>query len=548
MEFALSLEEIRINIARFLGNRDLLACALVSRAWYSSSSIFLYYDVHLDDSHRYQGVHLRKSHIKRNIRRQQLQQIGHLVRRLVLDNLIFWKLDDFCTCSRLWSLSINEIYLDPGQNHTLANYLARHPSLRSLRIANLINSPIGSVELLLAILTCPGLTTLHLEYASFPQDSSTWDLFGSFCSQLRSLTLVQVSLPKTFAWPNDATFPKLEQLKIDYHTDYNHCLAIGLPKRCPNLRIFQLLSNVESTADDLINEVIPACPRLEILQFLSPYWRRNQRCWLVDSLLRHTGGTIRWIDLPLQSDETCYPEGIEFLDYLERQSVFEKLEAIQLENRPWIPSSVVQAILCSCPNLRAIHANSIATADIENGTPWVCLGLEFFKISITYEDPICDDDTGSFHSRSDLSSRNTIRHVGSNTGIGKCHLFGPMLAAYEQLARLRHLRFLDTSRHSVIFSMRMELKNYLCFRVEYGLELLEPLKRLEYIVFEDTFIRTRYSDVEFMVRAWPNLNYFFNHTFNRNDEQKIEQLLRRHDVARDYPFLGIFDFLYRPKY
>lgn len=61
---------------------------------------------------------------------------------------------------------------------------------------------------------------------------------------------------------------------------------------------------------------------------------------------------------------------------------FETLEQVSFEENDKVSSTMVQAILASCPRLTCLKALQMRPSDVIKGKPWVCSRLRTLRIEI----------------------------------------------------------------------------------------------------------------------------------------------------------------------
>ncbi|KAG0198379.1 hypothetical protein BGX28_008196 [Mortierella sp. GBA30] len=163
-----------------------------------------------------------------------------------------------------------------------------------------------------------------------------------------------------------------------------------------------------------------------------------------------------------------------------------------------LTSTMVQEILCSCPNLKSITAVELHYMDIAAfPQPWVCKGLQIFNIGITLIGAVSSGRVVLPHSRYEQE----VLDEDVNAILSRAHR-----AIYGQIAQLVDLRNLRICNKHV---EKLGQKNLLRPSLEFGLGALATLKQLEYFDCGEALVYVRLQEsvqiVEWMVEHWASL-------------------------------------------
>ncbi|KAF9585661.1 hypothetical protein BGW38_001318 [Lunasporangiospora selenospora] len=508
MEEALAIAEIRSMIGSFVNVQDLYSCILVSKAWHESFMPWLYRTIKLNN--RTQGF-------INNIRNR-----GHLIRTFdyMMAQLSKDDIDCLSSCTQIQTLLIMEDPIGGFRIDPLALALIRRSAstLREIRRLYLDGRRKLSIVIIGAMLNCPRLSMLKLQFLTLPPDLAALNSIKLLFSRLKVLSLHCVMFPEKFSWPENISLLFLQQLRI-IGSRGTGTYAIQMACHSPNLKVLEIESEIQLPIHCVIDQVLPSCRQLEVLRIYHFNWDTAGRYELVDAVLSRQSGQngnnspppFKWVDFPNGGNEQYNNEAKMYFNYIERKGVFAMLGAIDFRFCTWITSLNVQKLLCSCVNLRAIQVEEIYAHDVEHSPPWVCHQLEYFIMWIHFAEQGTGDTAA----------------VDSTTVSQD-----PTHAIFNRLAQFRRLRVLDTSHRWGSWKYRPADEIGMCYRLGRGLELLEPLTRIHYIGFLDLLPAPREEDIMFMFKIWPNLCSIRGqiHVEKEEDRERVNRLTKRFGI------------------
>ncbi|KAF9163896.1 hypothetical protein BGX21_008623 [Mortierella sp. AD011] len=202
---------------------------------------------------------------------------------------------------------------------------------------------------------------------------------------------------------------------------------------------------------------------------------------------------------------------------------FATLVHLNVGTRSSMTSTMVQAIMSSCPELISLTAPALNVQDIlgpierhidaDTGVGiveaihaygWVCLNLCSFEVRI------CGLNE---------SSVNSQRLV------------------LQQLARLENLSVLNISSTDKKGNWNSD---GLDLRLDAGMDILAKLRRLEKIAFIGVRQQMSEHDVKWMLQAWPRLKFIYGRThFEKSRRHRHQAILKEHHIGLGS--LSIFD-------
>ncbi|KAF9577836.1 hypothetical protein BGW38_006701 [Lunasporangiospora selenospora] len=446
MEKALTLPEIKSNIGRFLCIKDLVTCTLISKTWYESMLPWLW---------RFFQVPKDERQIEYFTLHKLMLRNGPLIRNLLVTRVPRF-IDIFTNCNQLESLECRGRLFDDCDFNLSVLYLVQKCRASLTRFIQGYGIRL-STETLIHALDCPKLDWVEIRAIDLVGDA-LWDSVTRLCMRVHRLSINYIHLPEncTIPWTAGTVFPNLEHLTA---LGTQQVLALEVASRSPNLKYLHI--NVAKSGVGHLVETLPFYPKLQVLVLDEcRQIRSKDMVELLDALPPMK--SIQY-DCALTTLHPLFPTY-----YASLQRHFDTIQEITLSHQWRLVSPL--AILCSCPNLRALTGGLIDCRAVLCGSPWVCTGLRLFRVSL------------------DLR----IMAIGITFVI---RIF------CSQLAHLQQLQVLDLSVSSPYRSTHMTGS---WLRLGNGLEHLKSLKMLQQCSLVNWTLNLEAEDIEWIRTHWPN--------------------------------------------
>ncbi|KAF9583610.1 hypothetical protein BGW38_009048 [Lunasporangiospora selenospora] len=344
-----------------------------------------------------------------------------------------------------------------GYNAVSQEYSAGliHHSQSSLRMIQVNCSGDEGSVVLKAALGCPMLQ--HLDCSNITiQESDLMESFIRAYTGLTTLCLRSVSfVGETHLMFKGQKFSNLEQIKMDsVEGPY-----LDFLRACPNLKALSILEVDPVSVETFLEVITVHCRKLCVLRY-------NDCGFDNDSDYEKVVMTLP----PMKQLQGPFENMSEFISRPVYSRHYESLQAIRLEDFLLDDGKSSQVIFNLCPNLRSCIGVHLIAEKIELGSPWVCQRLEHLEAHI-----IVDPEKTQLHS-----------------------------VVCRQLSQLKELRILGTDLTWLSFGTRCQEGSHPP-RLGNGLELLASLSKLEYLYVGLLSEGWHAEEVEWMARAWPNL-------------------------------------------
>ncbi|KAF9336324.1 hypothetical protein BG006_009062 [Podila minutissima] len=354
MAFALDIPELREQVSAHLNMKDMFACSLISRLWYTSFNADIWRTVAVASTY------------KKNSPVSALIKNAHHVREFRLSGMV--SMDHFSPgCTKLRVLTIDgDMIANADKNNSKA--LETIVTDISTRIAEIIEQnrflqhfqyydqrlkPTGSIWKALA--GCPVISSLQICRSTVrPEDMPTfWDA----CSKLETLHIHDCSFSDYENSSNKPTvqFRKLQTVWMINVKDWSPLHQLHLIGQAPELRSWHL----DVARDDIEDEdMAVALDNMPLAVSLVAHWTRF--------------GPLAFRSL--QAHRHCIT-----------------IKTLDLYRCAYVTSHMVQTLLSTCPLLESFAADLILGSDIVDGEPWVCLNLTSLLVHLSLNGTIPEE-------------------------------------------------------------------------------------------------------------------------------------------------------------
>ncbi|KAF9907568.1 hypothetical protein EC991_010780 [Linnemannia zychae] len=493
MDKALSLPEILTCIGSMLGDRNIISCMQVCKAWTVEFEPFLWrsftfkkYDPILDEEPP---------------RLDQLLKNARHIRRLVIEYMDPTAQDFFMQCKQLEEVRFEVQLVDEDDTinkvrKRFSEMIVDHGRLRKI----VIDGPPWPMDgqVLESMERCPKLIVLETEAIDISTAMS--QLYLRVCANKLKRLSTKVDNFHIPTFPEDLVFREMRYLDICHATGISMNLQLTWISRCPNLISLHLESWTGQVEVDRLCDTLSsgACPNLAALHLIVTLTDADI-AMILDAAPR-----IEKLSLPRT--------GFGPLSLIALRRHFPTLRDINLQFCTKVNSAMVQEILCTCANLQSISAEALYHSDIIQ-QPWVCKGLQMFDVGI---DVIPGEDYEIL-----------ISHYKE---------------VYERLAQLTELNYL-----SICSETQADYYNRDPIRISMvaGLGELKTLKKLTFFscktLMDNSDPGEAIEVVEWMVKHWKRLETFeattmvgiMGHADEEGDdmiEPLVMDILRKYDI------------------
>ncbi|KAG0000141.1 hypothetical protein BGZ80_005660 [Entomortierella chlamydospora] len=486
------IPEIGCQLALFFQDDQLAAVAAVCKSWYSTFSPVLYSRL------CWQGF----GHAKRPSK-DVIEAHSDEIRSLYLrgDTFDF----PFEAVRYLKKLGFDTRTQDGQVWDRFIELIRRNTRLDTIEIT--LSTGIRMHELVKSLDSCSSLLKLKLSCRHLNQICT--ELIFNTCTRLQELHLSARWSDGCRPFGESAVFPEMRTLHFDMGDGPSLNRQLEFIQRCPGLRSLSWTTSYLLPINDICKVFSENCRQLSRLSFASP---------ILDGGIARVLDSCREITAFHDSDSNFGPSAFQSL---ERH--FAMLVHLNVGTRSSMTSTMVQAIMSSCPELISLTAPALNVQDIlgpierhidvDTGVGiveaihahgWVCLNLCSFEVRI------CGLNE---------SSVNSQRLV------------------LQQLARLEKLSVLNISSTDKKGNWNSDGLD-LC--LDAGLDILAKLRRLEKIAFIGVRQRMSEQDIKWMLQAWPRLKFIYGRThFEKSQRHRHQAILKEHHIGLGS--LSIFD-------
>lgn len=426
---------------------------------------------------------------------------------------------------------------------TLLKSLAQCTALSSLKLVHWLTTPVALNSLLESLIN---LNTFHMDSCSLEELTDEEGGGGGLQHVEGADDDDTVQFPGPSDYPHatvafPTVLPQVKDLSITSPTSVAHLgYYLRLAQQCSNLERLtwgladsRFEPSLVSTGSTLINPRFQGITEL----ILSPtQWPHLQQVHIMQHVFLRKDQAFqdRQVAHIVRSRAALHSQGSKCfafpfselgpLTFMALSSCFANLTGLNLTEADGFASAMVQQVFESCPKLTVFKGNLIHLDDIDQGEPWICLGL-----------------------------KELVLYFSTTTGRNAEYVL-PDSIAFGQLGRLAELRILNTSRNTSAARMQishMESTSLLSssslpppsitgrrtttqairpifqprtlqWHLGNGLEALSGLKRLTHIQFPGDLgagVQTR--DLEWMFQHWPHLECVRGRMSSRDWEAKL---------------------------
>ena len=216
------------------------------------------------------------------------------------------------------------------------------------------------------------------------------------------------------------------------------------------------------------------------------------------------------------------------------------LVVLKIANSTLVAGAWIQTILCSFPKLEVLHAGELNDADIfRNPRPWICTRMRDFQVQLAFALSRGEPFDGLF---SDKSKHRNGPHPlwpldlpQANPMEDTTNVFLDRLATLTYLKRLS-IGFCDDSTHkwsSTRAHYFLPRLAHQTVELEFGLDRLKSLWRLQELDMGDTFINMTMEEAQWIVTFWPGLERLSASHLNPNPEvtKELWTFFKAHGIA-----------------
>ncbi|KAF8938361.1 hypothetical protein EDD21DRAFT_368118 [Dissophora ornata] len=365
----LDLPEIRLHVALYLERHDMVTLLQVCKSWRETFLPLVWKRVDVGHS----VLH----HFESGPSPGLVQRHRGLVVDLIIDGSV--RSGYTFNYPNLHRLSLDmhgEAKEEDAREENPGALIALNPSLAILEVYGM-NGYLGSA-FWRAVAGLPHLQTLLLNYGDMIDDESS-ELFCESCRNLTSLELVRTSVAKRDAY-RSSIFHQMRILRIELPRNITPMDQLEFIKCCPGLESLVwhwiVLQGTVSTSKEFARQVTsgvwPNLQKLDLMDLGSQV--------LDEDIAQIIDGMGRATELSF-SDSAFGPRAFTAL-----QRQFGNLHQLKLINCSAVTSSMIQEVLCSCPQLLGLRADSLLASDVVEGTPWVCRLMTTLRVCFSFRD------------------------------------------------------------------------------------------------------------------------------------------------------------------
>ncbi|KAF9101467.1 hypothetical protein BGX27_011459 [Mortierella sp. AM989] len=478
----MELPEIRQQVAQHLNEAQLAAAAAVCKAWNSTFTPVLYCKVNWSTSNL--NAETKKAQLA-------FQKHAFFLREMTLDFLDNPKdaaasLDAF---THIESINFQfKIFDDNLYRKNISQFIHQNPGITTVNVTfeHWGNPP---TQFLRTLSSCPKLKSFRVRWGSLDQKDIELFLQGT-SDRLEKLALEGTEIRPRYIfnphraenWRLPEQLPKLEHLSL--HVSFPALQQIALIERCPRLKEFAWFPTTDCgtfPVSKFINILATKCPLIIGLCL--------ECCPLLDKDFSVIVDSCQTSISNASFYQTKFgPLSVKSL--LARHA--NSLTLLNLVDCIAVTSAMTQQLLVSCPKLTNFYSTILNARDIlgiteGNGEdaekihpqPWACTNIQVLEVYI-----------GGLEDKP-LHWRRLV---------------------YQQIGRLEKLEELDVNPSDRVmrliprrFLSHERVTDGLKLQLQFGLDNLGSLKRLNKLIFYKIEQKMEKKDVQWMVDSWPKL-------------------------------------------
>ncbi|KAG0049911.1 hypothetical protein BGZ83_005257 [Gryganskiella cystojenkinii] len=380
----LDIPEIISSVGPFLNRNSLVTCLRVSKVWYSLLFSILWSD-----------LQIVTPEFRVNPPFELVRKHAALIRKIRLNNDVEPTLRDDLYCPNLLHLTIVQFHGRGDPTFSFRELVARHVTTLEVLETNQHLSK----RHLEVIARCRNLKRLEHLRLRLKEHSEQWlEVYSQLWSRLTALSVAgpwyQPSARRgepelTYVHPSEESLrlvtervgpAKIRDLNIENSRDNAENIEqahFWVIKQCQDLIRLRWVFDWDDKDNGhgpmgLIAEAIQTGHRWDQLEALA---LRNVSFWPEDLvLLLETTTHLKELGLVNSDFDLDSWEHIQASTLA--RTHFSALTVFDVSDCSYLPGSVIQAMLCSMPELRVFRANEIADTDIlKDDRPWVCRQL-----------------------------------------------------------------------------------------------------------------------------------------------------------------------------
>ncbi|KAG0211430.1 hypothetical protein BGX28_007922 [Mortierella sp. GBA30] len=509
----LELPEIAAQFQTYLWYPEIYVCLQVCKKWHATYVPFLYEVVFLRND-----AGLWKAPLS------SIQKHAHFVRRLFIarnitieqSNLVFPHLTHLSFerhFSRLEDASADpDNASDPKEYfNRLATIVKNHPAVHTINIVD-SNMPYSTPT---EIPNTPSVFWKTLAKHPTPlkrfsvlfmhYDDESFEPFWTVCQHAENLGLSGSEVSK---WPQhkeQLRFPITRKLSLSNALPIQEQL-LYIIARCPNLESLDVFPR---SGEDLAGFMtgLASLMRGGCLPKLKNMTQTHRQ--LHDESL---ASFLEAMEAPrlerlLVGGDAFGPQSFATL-----QAHYPTITELELKDSHLLTGEMNQQILKSCPSLKTYRGTKISSADILEGPhagPWVCLNIDHLELCIDMEvaqgQALRESEQQQRHERGVMEQLSKLTRLKSldlcfNADPRQSFPDGP-LPPRQSSAEVQEEEELEDTESTLLICRARPLS----FKLGDGLELLDSLKRLQFVTLPDTWCSVGVKEVYWMYQNWRSL-------------------------------------------
>lgn len=452
---ALNLPEILLQIVAYLKRQDLARCLRVCRTWYECFVPLVWGDIvvrNIDSTQQPSPEAMQRY-------RNHIFSLSIRLSRVHSNVMTYPK--------------VHQLNLDMDVDHEndlslisdIKDMFSSNPSLERLQLTGSGRSL--DAALLSSLSTLPILSSLAILITRLDSEDAVtafWDL----CARLKSVELVGIQFlaKESHRLMTGMTSQQrqIRTLNLNRIRRLNAMEQLDLIKQCPFLQKLEWrpcsTNDIVATAFQEFAQSVASgtWPNLESLKLLNIL---GGKALQDDDAARILEGLRRVVVLSLARSN------FGLLAFWALRQHFGMLRELVVRSCPAVSSTMLQEILCSCPQLEVLEGGTIHAQDVVGNGSWCCLALKTLVVHFAF---------------------------GKDEQDLQLPIFG-------RLSNLTRLQELDVSKGR----SQEPYPNGLDFRLQSGLGALVRLRQIEHVNFMRTGQQLGVEDVQWMVSSWKYL-------------------------------------------